>query len=85
MSMATQTRVSITKAILDSMKNIKMMGLVDKMQDKIQKARDSEIRAFIGFNWLIMGFNITGQFLHSFSPRYYYLVMLWLLTWSLYA
>lgn len=68
LSMATQTRVSITKAILDSMKNIKMMGLVDKMGAKIQKARDNEIDAYISFNWLIMGFNIAASVLSLFSP-----------------
>jgi ATP-binding cassette, subfamily C (CFTR/MRP), member 1 len=60
--MATQTRISITKAILDSVKNIKMMGLADKMQDKIQTARDHEIDMSISFNWLIMAFNASGEF-----------------------
>ena len=66
--MATQTRISITKAILDSMKNIKMMGLVDKMEAKIQAARDKEIKAYIGFNWLIIAFNVSGKL--SLSPTW---------------
>jgi ATP-binding cassette, subfamily C (CFTR/MRP), member 1 len=60
--MATQTRISITKAILDSIKNIKMMGLVDKMKAKIQAARDHEIKMFTSFNWLILAFNASGEF-----------------------
>ena len=59
--MATQTRISVTKAILDSMKNIKMMGLVDKMQAKIQAARDHEIAMFVSFNWLIVAFSSSGE------------------------
>ena len=59
--MATQTRISVTKAILDSMKNIKMMGLVDKMQTKIQATRDHEIAMMTGFNWLIVAFSGTGE------------------------
>ncbi len=60
--MATQTRISITKAIIDSIKNIKMIGLVDKMEAKIQAARDHEIKMYISFNWLVLAFNASGQF-----------------------
>lgn len=50
------------------MKNIKMMGLVEKMRAKIQAARDKEMEAFIGFNWLVMGFNACGRLtLHHYS------------------
>jgi ATP-binding cassette subfamily C (CFTR/MRP) protein 1 len=59
--MATQTRISITKAILDSMKNIKMMGLGVKMEGKIQAARDHEIKMNISFNWLIVAFSASGE------------------------
>ncbi len=59
--MATQTRISVTKAILDSMKNIKMMGLVDKMKVKIQAARDHEIAMFINSNWLVVAFIGSGE------------------------
>jgi ATP-binding cassette, subfamily C (CFTR/MRP), member 1 len=58
--MAIQTRISTTKAILDSMKNIKMMGLVEKMGAKIQTARDNEIKLTIAFNWLIVAFHASG-------------------------
>lgn len=61
--MATQMRISTTKAVLDSMKNIKMMGLVNKMESKIQAARDYEIEKYIGFNWLVVAFNASGSFI----------------------
>ena len=59
--MATQTRISITKAVLDSMKNIKMMGLVDKMGAKIQAAREHQINMVIAFHWLVVAFNASGE------------------------
>ncbi|KAK3319199.1 ABC transporter [Apodospora peruviana] len=68
LSMATQTRISTTKAILDSMKNIKMMGLVEKMEAKIQTARNDEIKKYISFNWLIVAFNLTSGLLSLFGP-----------------
>lgn len=68
--MATQTRISITKAILDSMKNIKMMGLVDKMGAKIQAARDHEINMIISFFWLMLAFNASGEIYPCFIVIY---------------
>ena len=59
MNMATQMRISTTKAILDSIKNIKMMGLVSRMEAKVQTARDNEIKKFVAFNWLIVAFNAS--------------------------
>jgi ATP-binding cassette subfamily C (CFTR/MRP) protein 1 len=60
-SMATQTRISITKAILDSIKNIKMMGLIDKMEAKIQAARDHEITMYTNLNQLFVAFYASGK------------------------
>ncbi|KAH8653767.1 ABC transporter [Xylariales sp. PMI_506] len=68
LSMATQTRISITKAILDSMRNIKMMGLVEKMTAKIEAAREHEIEMMINFHWLIVAFNTSASVLYIFSP-----------------
>jgi len=62
LSMAIQTRISMTKAILDSIKNVKMMGLVDKMEAKIQAAREHELKMWISFNWLVVAFNAGGRF-----------------------
>ncbi|KAI9738029.1 MAG: hypothetical protein M1818_005457 [Claussenomyces sp. TS43310] len=67
-SMATQIRISIIKAILDSIKNIKMMGLIDKMEGKIQAARDHEIEMYINLNWLFVAFNASATMLTIFSP-----------------
>lgn len=60
-SMATQTRISTTKAILDSMKNIKMMGLTNKMGAKIEAARNFEIKMYLRLNRLFVAFNASGE------------------------
>jgi ATP-binding cassette subfamily C (CFTR/MRP) protein 1 len=59
--MATQIRISMTKAILDSMKNIKIMGLIDKMESKIRTARRIEIQRYIDLNKLFVAFNASGK------------------------
>jgi ATP-binding cassette subfamily C (CFTR/MRP) protein 1 len=51
----------MTKAILDSMKNIKMMGLIDKMESKIRTARRIEIQRYIDLNKLFVAFNASGK------------------------
>lgn len=58
-SQATQMRISTTKAVLDSIKNIKMMGLVEKMEARIQATRDNEIKQFIAFYRLMVAFFIS--------------------------
>ena len=63
--MATQNRISITKAILDSITSIKMMGVIDKMNAKIQASRDQEIKMYINLNWLFVAFNASGKLLSS--------------------
>ncbi len=55
-SQATQTRISATKAVLDSMKNIKMMGLVEKTESRIQSTRESELKEFTRFYKLMVTF-----------------------------
>ncbi|KAK0616876.1 ABC transporter [Immersiella caudata] len=65
---ATQVRISTTKSILDSMKNIKMMGLVDKMEAKIQAARDYEVTQYISVFRLQLAFIASFLALYLFSP-----------------
>lgn len=59
--MATQTRISVTKFVLESMKNIKVMGLVDRMKDKVNVARSLEIIKYIKLNQLFVAFNASGE------------------------
>jgi hypothetical protein len=69
---ATQMRISTTKSILDSMKNIKMMGLVDKMEAKIQAARDYEVKQYISVFKLQLAFIMSCKWASSHaipSPR----------------
>ena len=35
------------------------------MEAKIEEARDKEIKAYIGFNWLIIAFNVSGMSIAS--------------------
>jgi len=60
--MAMQTRISMTKAVLDSIKNIKMMGVVARMSSKIQAAREDELKKAVSFYWLIVAFNASCRF-----------------------
>jgi ATP-binding cassette, subfamily C (CFTR/MRP), member 1 len=62
-SMATQMRISTTKAVLDSMKNIKMMGLIEKMEAKILTARNHEIKQYIAFYRLLVTFFVSCKWL----------------------
>ncbi|EJP62540.1 ABC transporter [Beauveria bassiana ARSEF 2860] len=67
-SRATQSRISTTKAVLDSMKNIKMMGLVERMKARIQGARTHEIEKYAAFYRLLLAFFTSSVALHLFSP-----------------
>lgn len=58
-SMATQTRISMTRSMLDSIKNIKMMGIVTGMEAKIQTARDHEIKQYVAFYRLLVAFFVS--------------------------
>ncbi len=55
-SQATQTRISATIAVLDSMKNIKMMGLVEKTESRLQSSRENELEEFTGFYRLMVAY-----------------------------
>ncbi|PQK09527.1 hypothetical protein BB8028_0001g15970 [Beauveria bassiana] len=67
-SRATQSRISTTKAVLDSMKNIKMMGLVERMKARIQGARTHEIEKYAAFYRLLLAFFTSSVALHLFCP-----------------
>ncbi|TQV93218.1 ABC multidrug transporter [Cordyceps javanica] len=67
-SRATQSRISTTKAVLDSMKNIKMMGLVEQMKTRIQGTRTYELEKFAAFYRLLLAFFTSSVALHLFSP-----------------
>ncbi|CAK7207178.1 hypothetical protein SEUCBS139899_009986 [Sporothrix eucalyptigena] len=67
-SMATQRRISSTRSMLDSMKNIKMMGLVERMDAKLQRARDCEMEHYVGFYRLLVVYFISSIALNLFSP-----------------
>ncbi|KAM3502929.1 hypothetical protein MY10362_004526 [Beauveria mimosiformis] len=67
-SRATQSRISTTKAVLHSMKNIKMMGLVERMKARIQGTRAHEIEKYAAFYRLLLAFFTSSVALHLFGP-----------------
>ncbi|KAF3000471.1 hypothetical protein E8E14_000532 [Neopestalotiopsis sp. 37M] len=67
-SEATQMRISTTKAVLDAMKNIKIMGLGKKMEAKIQATRVHEMKQFVAFYHLLVAFFVSAVALSLFSP-----------------
>lgn len=58
-SKATQMRIAMTKSVLDSIKNIKMMGLVDIMEKRVESAREVEIKHYVSFYQLLVAFFIS--------------------------
>lgn len=60
-SQATQARISTTKAVLDSMKNIRMMGIVEKMEARVKDTRRDEMKQFVGFYRLLVAYFISCE------------------------
>lgn len=58
-SQANQTRISATKAVLDSMKNIKMTGLMEKTESRLQSSRENELEEFNGLYRLMVAFSCS--------------------------
>ncbi|KAK6206478.1 hypothetical protein LQW54_007771 [Pestalotiopsis sp. IQ-011] len=67
-SEATQMRISTTKAVLDAMKNIKIMGLGKMMEAKIQATRVHEMKQFVAFYRLLVAFFVSSVAVNLFSP-----------------
>ena len=59
--MATQMRIQATKDKLDTIKNIKMMGLVDTMEAKILEARKTEMKQYVLLCQLQVVFIVSGK------------------------
>ncbi|KAK0386970.1 hypothetical protein NLU13_5283 [Sarocladium strictum] len=67
-SQATQSRIAATKATLDAMKNVKMMGIVEDMESRIRSARAHEMKQYTLLYRLLTAFFVSGVGLHLFSP-----------------
>lgn len=50
--MATQMRIQVTKDHLDTIKNIKLMGLVDTTEAEILEAGKKEMKQYVLFSQL---------------------------------
>jgi ATP-binding cassette, subfamily C (CFTR/MRP), member 1 len=66
---ATQERVSLTRAVLDAVKTVRMMGAVDRIHAKIRDARDREMGAYVRFYRLMVAFFVSCKF-PLLSPFY---------------
>ena len=58
---AIQRRVSMTSSMLDSMKSIKMTGLVENFTEKIQNQRVRETTLQSSYRWMSVWLNIIGE------------------------
>ncbi|CAI7623212.1 unnamed protein product [Penicillium glandicola] len=65
---ATEVRVSLTKALLENLKAIKMMGYSHSMKFKVQAARENEVRAGMATYWLDVILAASGSLLNVVSP-----------------
>lgn len=59
-SQATQSRIAATKATLDAMKNVKMMGIVEDMESRIRSARAHEMKQYTLLYRLLTAFFVSG-------------------------
>jgi hypothetical protein len=61
---AIQARVSLTSAVLQQMKGIKLLGLTDYVQRKIQSKRVTELDQSKGYRWIVVWLNTNGMLLN---------------------
>ncbi|KXG53458.1 ABC transporter, transmembrane domain, type 1 [Penicillium griseofulvum] len=65
---ATRFRVGLTKALLENLKPIKMMGYSHVMESKVRAARDNELRAGLVTSQLDVIMAASGSFSNVVSP-----------------
>jgi hypothetical protein len=63
---ATQKRITMTAAMLSSVKSMKMLGLAETMNEKITELRENEIKMANKLRWLMVAYNASGK---SFSRK----------------
>ena len=59
-TVATQKRISMTVSMLASAKSIKMLGVSEAMQSKVQGLRLHEIDMSKRLRWMMVGYNASG-------------------------
>jgi ATP-binding cassette, subfamily C (CFTR/MRP), member 1 len=60
-TVATQKRISMTVSMLASAKSIKMLGVSDAIQSKVQELRLHEIAMSKKLGWMMVGYNSSGM------------------------
>ncbi|KAF4624351.1 hypothetical protein G7Y89_g13820 [Cudoniella acicularis] len=58
---AIQKRIAMVSSMLGSMKSLKMMGLSDTIQAKVQEQRMLEIDSSKRFRWMVVALNMVGN------------------------
>jgi ATP-binding cassette, subfamily C (CFTR/MRP), member 1 len=60
-SIATQKRITMTISMLASAKSIKMLGISQAIQTKVQNLRLHEIAMSKKLRWMMVGYNASGM------------------------
>lgn len=83
---ATQNRISMTSAVLSTIKNIKMLGLQGSMSAYIESLRREELSKARSVRWMMFAYNASANALGIFAPvitLVLYTVIAWFQGYSL--
>ncbi|KAJ9151860.1 Canalicular multispecific organic anion transporter 2 [Pleurostoma richardsiae] len=65
---ATQNRMSMTTSVISSIRDIKMLGIQQALENHIQELRHTEMDAARSVRWLMVGYNASANALGMFAP-----------------
>ncbi|KAK3394647.1 ABC transporter type 1, transmembrane domain-containing protein [Podospora didyma] len=65
---ATQKRISMTTAVLGSVKSIKMLGIQDAIEEQILSLRHQELEKAKQVRWMMVIYNASANALGMFAP-----------------
>ncbi|KAL7629149.1 hypothetical protein AAE478_000668 [Parahypoxylon ruwenzoriense] len=65
---ATQSRISMTSAVVGAIKNIKMLGLQSSMSTRIEGLRQRELKMASKVRWMMVAYNASANALGMFAP-----------------
>ncbi len=61
-NVATQERLTLTTAMIGSIKNIKMLGMQETVASRILDLREKELEAARSANWLTVVYSASGKY-----------------------
>ncbi|KAB8259252.1 P-loop containing nucleoside triphosphate hydrolase protein [Aspergillus pseudonomiae] len=65
---ATQKRMAVTTAMLQSIKSMKMLGISSPVKTLLSGLRSEEIQASIRLRWVMLAYNASANALGMFAP-----------------